>query len=219
VTLPGAPATRAARFVVFEGGEGSGKSTQCERLAETLRAAGHEVVVTREPGGTPVGTRIRELLLDPASAGLAPRAEALLYAADRAHHVATVIRPALERGAVVISDRYVDSSLAYQGAGRALPAAEVAALSRWATDGLVPGITVVLDVDPSTGLLRAGAVDSPDRLESEPLAFHERVRTGFLTLAASERDRYAIVDAALPLGVVTEQVAAAVLPVVGVVSR
>ena len=220
MTLTGGPtALRAPRFVVFEGGEGSGKSTQCALLADHLREAGHEVVVTREPGGTPVGTRVRELLLDPASAGLDPRAEALLYAADRAHHVATVIRPALDRGAVVVSDRYVDSSLAYQGAGRALPVAEVAALSRWATDGLVPGVTVVLDIDPSVGLVRAGGAASADRLEAEPLAFHERVRTGFLALAAADRDRYAIVDSTLAVAAVAEQVRAAVVPVVGEVVR
>jgi len=206
---------RHRRFVVLEGGEGSGKSTQAAVLAEHLRGLGHEVVVTREPGGTPVGGRIRAVLLDPASAGLDARAEALLYAADRAHHVASLVRPALERGAVVISDRYVDSSLAYQGAGRALPAGEVAALSRWATCGLVPGMTVVLDVDPATGLARAGRVESPDRLESEPLAFHERVRTGFLELAAADRDRYAIVDSTAAPAVVAAAVRAAVVPVVG----
>lgn len=230
MTLPGAlppgvlplsvqGAERAGRFVVFEGGEGSGKSTQCGLLAEHLQLAGHEVVLTREPGGTGVGAQIRALLLDPASVGLDARAEALLYAADRAHHVATVIRPALERGAVVISDRYIDSSLAYQGAGRALPVDEVATLSRWATDGLVPGVTVVLDLDPAVGLVRAGHGEAPDRLEAEPLDFHERVRTGFLTLAAADRERYAIVDATLPVDAVAGAVRAAVEPIVGGVLR
>lgn len=203
------------RFVVFEGGEGSGKSTQCGLLAEHLRSLGHEVVVTREPGGTPLGSRIRGLLLDPASAPLDARAEALLYAADRAQHVATLVRPALDRGAVVVSDRYVDSSLAYQGAGRSLSGSQVAVLSRWATGGLVPGLTVVLDVDPALGLARARGTGSPDRLESEPLDFHQRVRTGFLELAAAERHRYAIVDAAAARELVAAEIRAAVDRVVG----
>jgi dTMP kinase len=178
-------------FVAFEGGEGAGKSTQVRLLAESLAAQGLEVVTTREPGGTPSGAAIRSLLLDPAT-HLSPRAEALLYAADRAHHVATVIRPALDRGAVVISDRYVDSSLAYQGAGRTLDRADVAYLSTWATQGLVPDFTVLLDLDPEVGLARAG---DPDRLEAEPLDFHRRVRAGFLDLALAEPSRYVVVDA------------------------
>lgn len=212
---PAAQPEPQPRFVVFEGGEGSGKSTQSARLAETLRAAGHEVVVTREPGGTTLGTSIRALLLDVRTRGLDPRAEALLYAADRAQHVAELIRPALERGAVVISDRYVDSSLAYQGAGRALARDEVAELSAWATAGLVPGLTVVLDVDPAVGLVRARGVDAPDRLESEPMDFHQRVRQGFLDLAAAEPQRYLVLDATQGAAAVASQVAAAALPVVG----
>jgi dTMP kinase len=179
-------------FVVFEGGEGAGKSTQVQRLAALLEAQGHEVVVTREPGATPVGTKIRALLLDPATR-LSPRAEALLYAADRAQHVATVVQPALDRGAVVISDRYVDSSLAYQGAGRALDHEEVAELSRWATGGLRPDVTLLLDVDPAVGLARA--TGSPDRIEQESLEFHQAVRSGFLALAAADPDRYLVVSA------------------------
>ena len=178
-------------FVAFEGGEGAGKSTQVRLLAEALAAQGLEVVTTREPGGTPSGAAIRSILLDPATQ-LSPRAEALLYAADRAHHVATVIRPALERGAVVITDRYVDSSLAYQGAGRTLAQSEVANISAWATEGLVPDFTVLLDLDPEVGLARAG---DPDRLEAEPLDFHRRVRAGFLDLARAEPHRYAVVAA------------------------
>ena len=178
-------------FVAFEGGEGAGKSTQVRLLAEALAAQGLEVVTTREPGGTPSGAAIRSILLDPATQ-LSPRAEALLYAADRAHHVATVIRPALERGAVVITDRYVDSSLAYQGAGRTLAQSEVANISAWATEGLVPDFTVLLDLDPEVGLARAG---DPDRLEAEPLDFHRRVRAGFLDLAGAEPHRYVVVDA------------------------
>jgi dTMP kinase len=179
-------------FVVFEGGEGAGKSTQVRRLADVLMADGYDVVVTREPGATAVGARIRALLLDPATV-LSPRAEALLYAADRAHHVAEVIRPALARGAVVLSDRYVDSSLAYQGAGRALDADEVAELSRWATDGLRPALTVLLDVDPSLGLRRA--TGAPDRIEQESLGFHLAVLQGFLDLAGAEPHRYLVLPA------------------------
>ncbi|MEU3555262.1 dTMP kinase [Streptomyces fragilis] len=180
-------------FIALEGGDGAGKSTQAEALAEWIRAKGHEVVLTREPGATPVGKRLRSILLDVSSAGLSHRAEALLYAADRAEHVDTVVRPALERGAVVISDRYIDSSVAYQGAGRDLSPAEVARISRWATNGLVPHLTVLLDVSPETA--RERFTEAPDRLESEPAEFHARVRSGFLTLAASDPGRYLVVDA------------------------
>jgi dTMP kinase len=186
------PASYAGFFVVFEGGEGAGKSTQVQRLAAVISAHGHEVVVTREPGATVVGAQIRALLLDP-STTLSARAEALLYAADRAQHVATVVRPALERGAVVISDRYLDSSLAYQGAGRSLDVEEVARLSRWATQGLVPDLTLLLDLDPAVGLARA--TGSPDRIEQESLTFHHAVRRGFLDLAAAAPGRYLVVSA------------------------
>ncbi|MFC8595501.1 dTMP kinase [Streptomyces atroolivaceus] len=180
-------------FLALEGGDGAGKSTQVEALAEWIRAKGHEVVVTREPGATPVGKRLRSILLDVSSAGLSNRAEALLYAADRAEHVDSVVRPALERGAVVISDRYIDSSVAYQGAGRDLAPTEIARISRWATSGLVPHLTVLLDVDPETA--RERFTEAPDRLESEPAEFHTRVRSGFLTLAAADPARYLVVDA------------------------
>ncbi|MEV5316873.1 dTMP kinase [Streptomyces sp. NPDC052687] len=180
-------------FIALEGGDGAGKSTQAEALAEWIRAKGHEVVVTREPGATPVGKRLRSILLDVSSAGLSHRAEALLYAADRAEHVDTVVRPALERGAVVISDRYIDSSVAYQGAGRDLSPTEVARINRWATNGLVPHLTVLLDVAPE--IARERFTEAPDRLESEPAEFHARVRSGFLTLAASDPGRYLVVDA------------------------
>ncbi|MFJ2606873.1 dTMP kinase [Streptomyces sp. NPDC087425] len=180
-------------FIALEGGDGAGKSTQVEALAEWIRAKGHEVVVTREPGATPVGKRLRSILLDVSSAGLSHRAEALLYAADRAEHVDTVVRPALERGAVVISDRYVDSSVAYQGAGRDLSPTEIARINRWATDGLVPHLTVLLDVSPE--IARERFTEAPDRLESEPAEFHARVRSGFLTLAAAAPGRYLVVDA------------------------
>jgi dTMP kinase len=182
-------------FVVFEGGEGVGKSTQAALLAESLRARGCEVVVTFEPGATTVGRRLREVLLDRNSTGMSPRTEALLYAADRAQHVTEVIRPALARGAVVISDRYVDSSLAYQGAGRELDDHEVRRLSRWATGGLAADLTVLLDVDPAVGLARA--TGPGDRIESEVLEFHERVRSRFLELARQGRDRYLVIDVAV----------------------
>ncbi|AYN40171.1 dTMP kinase [Streptomyces dangxiongensis] len=187
-----APAAKGF-FIALEGGDGAGKSTQAESLAEWIRAKGHEVVLTREPGATPVGKRLRSILLDVSSAGLSHRAEALLYAADRAEHVDTVVRPALERGAVVISDRYIDSSVAYQGAGRDLSPTEIARINRWATDGLVPHLTVLLDVSPETA--RERFTEAPDRLESEPAEFHARVRSGFLTLAASDPGRYLVVDA------------------------
>ncbi|NWF27103.1 dTMP kinase [Streptomyces sp. PKU-EA00015] len=187
-----APATNGF-FIAIEGGDGAGKSTQVEALAEWIRAKGHEVVVTREPGATPVGKRLRSILLDVSSAGLSNRAEALLYAADRAEHVDSVVRPALERGAIVISDRYIDSSVAYQGAGRDLSPTEIARISRWATDGLVPHLTVLLDVSPETA--RERFTEAPDRLESEPAEFHQRVRAGFLTLAAAAPGRYLVVDA------------------------
>lgn len=186
-------ASDAGFFIALEGGDGAGKSTQVEAMADWIRAKGHEVVVTREPGATPVGKRLRSILLDVSSAGLSNRAEALLYAADRAEHVDTVVRPALERGAVVITDRYIDSSVAYQGAGRDLSPTEIARISRWATSGLVPNLTVLLDVSPETA--RERFTEAPDRLESEPAEFHQRVRAGFLTLAAADPGRYLVVDA------------------------
>ena len=195
-------------FVVFEGGEGAGKSTQVQLLAEWLRSTGRSVVVTREPGGTPLGHRLRQILLDVETGAVSPRAEALLYAADRAEHVERVVQPALRAGSVVVSDRYVDSSIAYQGAGRVLDPRDIARVSEWATQGLVPDLTVLLDVDPRLGLAR---FDSPaDRLEGEPLEFHIRVREGFLALAAQAPKRYLVVDAADPVDVVHAQVRAAV---------
>lgn len=207
----GEPAPAHGVFVVFEGGEGAGKSTQARMLARSLRAEHRDVVVTREPGATEVGAQIRKLVLDrdalPAGSQLSPRAEALLYAADRAHHVTTVVRPALLRGAVVISDRYVDSSLAYQGAGRTLPVEDVAWLSSWATGGLKPDLVVVLDVDPRVGLTRVGRRGAADRLESESVDFHERVRYAFSDIAAADPKRYLVVDAEGD----PEQIATAVL--------
>ncbi|MER5645091.1 dTMP kinase [Streptosporangium sp. NPDC002524] len=183
-------------FVAFEGGEGSGKTTQSRLLAIWLRDQGFDVVQTREPGSTKVGMRLRAILLDAVHQGLSARSEALLYAADRAEHVEKVIRPALYRGSMVISDRYVDSSLAYQGAGRALDAEDVTRINNWATGGLVPDLTVLIDTPPSVGLARLGG--AADRIESEPLEFHERVRREFRALAAAEPDRYLVVDGVLP---------------------
>jgi dTMP kinase len=203
------PAAGRGLFVVFEGGEGAGKSTQVRLLTEALRADGRDVVVTREPGATDVGARIRQLVLD--GTEVSPRAEALLYAADRAQHVATVIRPALARGAVVVSDRYVDSTLAYQGAGRTLPPDDLRWLSNWATRGLRPDLVVLLDVAPAVGLGRVGDRGSPDRLEGESADFHERVRLAFLDLAAGDAGRYLVLDAARP----AESIAAVVAERVG----
>jgi len=162
------------------------------------------VVTTHEPGATKIGMRLRALLLDTSHAGMSPQAEALLYAADRAEHVHQVIDPALERGAVVITDRYLDSSLAYQGAGRGIPTADIARLNSWATDGRTPDLTVLLDLPPELGLSRHA--HSADRMEAEPVEFHRRVRAGFLVLAHSEPDRYLVLDASQPVDVLTQQV-------------
>ena len=180
-------------FIALEGGEGAGKTTQARLLAIWLRDQGYDVVTTREPGATKIGMRLRAVLLDTAHAGLSARAETLLYAADRAEHVSSIILPALERGAVVVTDRYVDSSLAYQGAGRNQPTAEVVKVNQWATGGLMPDLTVLLDMPPANGLGRRAR--SADRLEAEPLDFHERVRRGFLSLAREDPDRYLVLDA------------------------
>jgi len=200
---PEVPARRGL-FIALEGGEGAGKTTQARLLAIWLREQGYDVITTREPGATKVGMRLRAVLLDTAHAGLSARAETLLYAADRAEHVASVINPALDRGAVVVTDRYVDSSLAYQGAGRKLPAAEVARVNQWATGGLVPDLTVLLDMPPAHGLGRRAR--SADRLEAEPLDFHERVRSGFLGLARAEPQRYLVLDASRPAAELSREI-------------
>ena len=185
-------ATRADLFISFEGGEGSGKSTQTELLKSYLETIGETVLLTRDPGGTVLGQKLRAILLAHATGAISPRAEALLYAADRAHHVFSLIKPALENGSAVISDRYLDSSIAYQGAGRILQPAEVARISRWATETLTPTLTIILDLPAEVGLAR---LDSQDRLEAEPLAFHERVRQEFLNLANVDPERYFVVNA------------------------
>ena len=183
-------------FVTFEGGDAAGKTTQAEALTDWLIAEGHEVVRTREPGGTTLGMGVRDLVLH-RDEPVDPRAEALLYAADRAQHVAHVVRPALGRGAVVVQDRYLDSSVAYQGVGRAIDADVVRRLSLWAADGLLPDVTILLDLDPAAARARrTGRVF--DRLEAEHDAFHERVREAFLRLAADEPARFVVLDAARP---------------------
>ena len=179
-------------FIVFEGGEGAGKSTQERHLASSLREQGLEIVRTREPGGTPAAEEIRRIVLSTDFAGMDPRTEALLFAAARSDHVARIIRPALERGCVVICDRYLDSSVAYQGHARGLGAERVRDLSLWATQGLVPDLTIVLDLDPADGLARFA---ERDRMESEPLEYHRQVRAAFLALAEQAPERYLVLDA------------------------
>jgi dTMP kinase len=184
-------------WITFEGGDGSGKSTQAALLAEWIAERGRTVVRTREPGGSAVGVLVRDLVRHPRG-DIAPRAEARVYAADRAHHVATVVGPALERGDVVIQDRYLDSSVAYQGAGRVLDAQQVRELSLWAADGALPDLTVLLDIDPELARRRLDADDKPfDRLEAEKTDFHTRVREAFLALADAEPQRFLVVDATL----------------------
>jgi dTMP kinase len=200
-------------FIAFEGGEGSGKSTQIVQLHDSLRRQGQQVFATHEPGATSVGKAIRSLLLE-TDEPITPRSEALLFAADRAHHVETEIRPRLAAGYHVLCDRYVDSSIAYQGAGRTLSVEEVARLSEWATQGLVPDLTVLLDIAPADGLARVGdrtRAAGPDRLEREQLAFHERVRAGFLALAGRHPERYLVLDASRPVPELAAEIAAAVL--------
>ena len=179
-------------FITFEGGDGSGKSTQIQSVREWFESRGREVIVTREPGGTELGTEIRRLVQN-GPEDVDARTEALLYAADRAYHVATVIGPALERGAVVLGDRYIDSSLAYQGAARSLGVDEIASLSAWATRGLYPSLTFLLDLPPEVGARRR--TDAPDRMERESMDFHERVRHQYLRLADAEPDRIVVIDA------------------------
>ena len=193
-------------FVTLEGGDGSGKTTQAELLERWLVERGRTVVRTREPGGTDVGIEVREIVLHHRGE-IAPRAEALLYAADRAHHVATIVRPALERGDVVIQDRYVDSSVAYQGAGRVLDPREVRSLSSWATEGLMPDLTLLLDLPPEVARERLDVARTRyDRLEAEAAAFHDRVRAAYLEIAESEPARVAVVDATRPVDEIAAEV-------------
>ncbi len=199
-------------FVCFEGGEGSGKSTQAQRLGQWLDAAGYAVRLTFEPGDTAVGRDLRRIVLSPETDALAHRTEVLLYAADKAEHVESVVAPALARGEVVVTDRYVDSTLAYQGAGRSLDVAEVEQVARWATGNLRPQLTVLLDLEPSAGLSR---FEGRDRIEGESLDFHRRVRAAFLTLAAADPDHYLVLDARDAVEEIGAAVQAAVEPLLG----
>jgi dTMP kinase len=198
-------------FVALEGGEGAGKSTQAKLLHEWLTAQGYDVVLTREPGDTEIGKRLREMVLDPGTGSMSPRAEALIYAADKAEHVERVVAPALRRGAVVITDRYVDSTLAYQGAGRSLDR-QVETVARWSTQDLRPHLTVLLDLAPHQGLDR---FEGRDRIEAEGLEFHEKVRQRFLELAGSEPEHYLVLDAADPTAELAERIRARVQPLLG----
>lgn len=193
-------------FITFEGGDGTGKTTQVRLLAEWMRERGRVVVTTREPGGTEVGHALRDIVLHH-TGDIDPRAEALMYAADRAQHVGTLVRPALDRGEVVIQDRYIDSSIAYQGAGRVLDADEIRRISLWATGDLIPDLTVLLDLPGDVARQRlAGENKSFDRLENEHDAFHERVRQGFLALAAEEPERWLVIDATSSIDDIAEEV-------------
>ncbi|MEE2036280.1 dTMP kinase [Nocardiopsis sp. CT-R113] len=198
------PSAHSGAFIVVEGGEGAGKSTQVRELTVWLREQGFEVIGTRQPGATKLGMRLRGLLLDRENSHITPRAEVLLYTADKADHVEQEILPALRRGAVVISDRYVDSLLAYQGAGRDLSVDDIREISSWATQGLVPDLTVLLDVRPEEGLSRLGG--PADRIEAESVEFHSRVRKGFLDLAKADADRYLVLDAREPQDKVTREI-------------
>lgn len=202
------------RFIVFEGPEGAGKSTQIARLAARLRAGGHDPLVTREPGGTPAGDRIRAVLLDP-DLRVDAATEFLLYAAARAQHVSEVIGPALAEGRIVLSDRFAAASVAYQGYGRGLDLEWIHDVNARVTVGLRPDLVVLLDLEPSVGLTRVAARGRPDRLEVAELAFHLRVRDGFTALAAADPDRWRVFDASSPAATLEAQVWRAVAPVLG----
>lgn len=201
--------SEAGFFVCFEGGEGAGKSTQSRLLRDWLVERGETVLLTFEPGDTPVGTELRRIVLDPATGDLSDRTEALLYAADKAEHVDHVVLPALGRDEIVITDRYVDSTLAYQGAGRSLDGAELAWVARWATEDLRPHLTVLLDLHPDQGLTR---FEERDRIEGESIEFHERVRAEFLRLAAGDPEHYLVLDARAPVAEIAEAVHARLAP-------
>ena len=203
-------------FVCFEGGEGAGKSTQSERLREWLLGEGYDVVLTFEPGDTKVGREIRRIVLSPETGDLSDRTEALLYAADKAEHIDTVVLPALDRGAVVVTDRYVDTLLAYQGAGRTLDGAELERLARWATHDLRPDLTVVLDVQPEQGL---GRFEGRDRIEGESLEFHTRAREAFVAMAEADPDHYLVLDARQPVEEIAGAVRERVTPLLGKARR
>lgn len=202
-------------WITLEGGDGSGKTTQSNLLGQWLTDAGRTVVRTREPGGSEVGQLIRDIVLHHRG-DIAPRAEALLYAADRAHHVATVVRPALARGEVVLQDRYLDSSVAYQGAGRVLDGDEIRDLSLWAAEGALPDLTVLLDLDPESARVRLDSAEKPfDRLEAEKTEFHARVRDAYLALAQAEPERFLVLDAAATPENIAEQIRERVSTLIG----
>ncbi|HEX5772277.1 MAG TPA: dTMP kinase [Nocardioidaceae bacterium] len=217
-SFTGSPGVYSASgvFIALEGGEGAGKSTQARALAEWLRGEGYDVLLTHEPGDTEVGQKLRKIVLDPLTGDISDRTEALLYAADKAEHVERVVVPALARGAVVITDRYVDSTLAYQGAGRALRDREVERVARWATGDLRPHLTVLLDLAPQTGLTR---FEERDRIEAESLDFHERVRQAFLRLASSQSEHYLVVDARRPVDEIAAAVRSRVAPLLEQATR
>jgi dTMP kinase len=207
--------TGSGIFITLEGGDGSGKSTQSTLLGDWLEQRERTVLRTREPGGTDFGVEVREIVLH-SRGHISPRAEALLYAADRAHHISTLVRPALQRGEVVIQDRYIDSSVAYQGAGRVLDAEEVRSLSMWAAEGLLPDVTVLLDLDETEARRRLdGSRTRFDRLENEKAEFHARVRRAYLDLAAAEPERFLVVDAALPVDEIAAVIRSRIEPLLG----
>ena len=197
----------AGVFIVFEGGDGSGKSTQVARLVASLRADGRTVVATREPGGTPIAEKIRRVVLDPENHEMCDRAEALLFAAQRAEHVHHVVRPAIERGEIVVSDRYMDSSIVYQGIGRGLGRDAVRDLNLWATEGLRADLTVVLDMPSEIGLERVG---TPDRIEAGPREMHSRIRDYYLEMAAGDPQHYLLINARQSIGAIASVVLARV---------
>lgn len=208
--------TAGGLFIVFEGGDGVGKTTQVDILCAWLANSGHEVARTFEPGDSTVGAMIRRIVLDPATGEMSPRAEALLYAADKAQHIFSVVRPALERNAIVVCDRYVDSMLAYQGAGRVLQLADLERIARWATEDLRPDLTVVLDAELRDGV---HAKSDKDRLESAGDMFHERTRLFFLELARREPERYLVLDARASREEIAARVAARLTPLLSSVAR
>jgi dTMP kinase len=210
-TYPGVYTERGL-FVCFEGGEGSGKSTQSRLLREALTAEGYSVLLTFEPGDTSVGRELRRIVLSPETGALADKTEALLYAADKAEHVETLVLPALGRGEVVITDRYVDSTLAYQGAGRSLAVGEVERVARWATGDLRPHLTVVLDLAPVAGLRR---FEGRDRIEGESLDFHQRVRAAFVAMAKADPEHYLVIDARASIAEIHRQIKQRLAPLLG----
>ncbi|GAB7003497.1 hypothetical protein JCM18899A_09680 [Nocardioides sp. AN3] len=215
MSFPGVFAERGV-FVCFEGGEGSGKSTQSRLLRDALTAEGYSVLLTFEPGDTVVGRELRRIVLSPETGQLDDKTEALIYAADKAEHVETVVLPALARGQVVVTDRYVDSTLAYQGAGRSLAVAEVEQVARWATGDLRPHLTVVLDLEPSAGL---GRFEGRDRIEGESLEFHERVREAFVAMAKADPDHYLVLDARAPVEEIAKAIRERLSPLLEQASR